>query len=132
MSERNRAGAEAPPQNPAVAPRDPPQGQNPPAAAENSGVNRDGGNGSRRNHYGNRNNNRNRNRTRSSPQSRILRDFKGLDESLPVLGTKVEGPNQNTVSFARAVTNKVLNEFKEAKPIAKVIAEMQNLMNFLT
>ena len=61
----------------------------------------------------------------------ILRDFKGLDESLPVLGTKVEGPNQNTASFTRAVTNKVLNEFKEAKTIAKAIAEMENPMTFL-
>ena len=129
-NERNRPGAAAPPQNPAVVPRDPPQNGNPPPAAENGGGNRDNGNGGRRNRFRGRNN-RNRNSTRPSPQSRMIRDFKGLDDNLPVLGTKVEGPNQNTASFVRAVTNKVLNEFKEAKPIAKAIAELENPMSFL-
>ncbi|GFH56608.1 predicted protein [Chaetoceros tenuissimus] len=61
-----------------------------------------------------------------------LRNFKGKEASLPVLGTRKEAWTQNTTHFLKELENYVLRNFKQPAPIARGIVELEDPNNFLS
>ena len=70
-------------------------------------------------------------RDRNRNNNNALRNFKGKEASLPVLGTRKEAWTQNTTHFLKELENYVLRNFKQPGPIARGIAELEDPTNFL-
>ena len=65
------------------------------------------------------------------PRSSTLRNFKGKEPSLPVLGTRKESWSQNTAHYLKELSNHALTTFKHPAPVARGIDELEDPRKYL-